>query len=169
MKTSLFSLLCILCILPRFARGDDPLSESEKRHHTQLTGSLPLAKSVELFYGTPRRYGKWELPSERVILLGDFEFYAASKTLSADVGKKITALVSDPASHGSYSGMKLCGGFHPDFCIIWRFEKDGQPWETKLFICMSCHEWRMIDTLSALQDEIRPTAFAAIKALFPKK
>jgi hypothetical protein len=78
--------------------------------------------------------------------------------LTPGLATRLTRLVSDPLSFSDYRGMKFCGGFHPDVCIEWQFERNGQIWHKRAFACLGCHEWRLIDTISAVHTDMTKEA-----------
>lgn len=141
-----------------FGGDAQPLAGSAVIHWRQFTGTLKSAKKVVVYLGTPRRSVKDPKPVEPITTIDDFEFYQEPKEVSSDFAADLTALVSNPASFSDYRGMKLCGGFHPDVCIEWQFEEKGQRWHKRAFACLGCHEWRLVDTLSAVHTDMTKVA-----------
>lgn len=141
-----------------FGEESQPLTGSAVIHWRQFTGTIKSAKKVVVYFGTPRRSYRDSKPVEPTIMIHDFEFYKEPQEASREIAAKLTALVSDPASFSDYRGMKFCGGFHPDMCIEWQFEEQGQRWHQRAFACLGCHEWRLVDTLSAVHTDMTKTA-----------
>ena len=138
-------------------------------HWHQFSWGLKDAKRVVVYYGTPRKWGKTTKLAEATVEIDDFEFYAKSVTLSPDLAEKVTALVLNPLSFSEYRGLKLCGGFHPDFCIEWQFEEEGQRWHSRAFACLGCDEWRLIDSSSAVHTDMPKETADELLRLIPKR
>jgi hypothetical protein len=149
-----------------FGSDAQPLAGSAAIHWRQFTGTLGNAKRMIIYLGTPSRSLKDPRPVEPIIMVDDFEFYKEAKQISPESAAKLTALVSDSASFSEYRGMKLCGGFHPDICIEWQFEQDGQEWHQRAFACLSCREWRLLDTQSAVHTDMTKTAADEVTRIF---
>lgn len=69
-------------------------------------------------------------------------FYFYSETIvprpaAAELFRKI---LIDPATFGEWRGMKMCGGYHPDFAIEFRAAA-GEP--CRVFLCFGCGEARL--------------------------
>lgn len=63
-----------------------------------------------------------------------FRFYADPVTASDGVVKNIVDALSSKDSFRRFRGFKSCGGFHPDWCLVWN---DGQKWNAAMF-CLGC-------------------------------
>lgn len=135
-----------------------PLTGSAWTHWKQFNLTITQAKKVVVYVGTPRRRDKDPKPPEPTIEIEDFEFYRDARDVTPELAKKLTTLVSDLHSFSDYRGMKFCGGFHPDLCIEWQFEENGQRWHKRAFACLGCHEWRLVDTISAVHTDMTKEA-----------
>jgi hypothetical protein len=66
----------------------------------------------------------------------------------------LTDLCREAKSFGRYGGEKLCGGFHPDWCIEFKNGDDVY----QVHVCFGCHEARLYgpknDVYSDLNDEV---------------
>jgi hypothetical protein len=153
-------VLWLLVGISVLAEEERPLSGGAEIHWQQFTGMLKFkaAKKVVIYIGTPRRRDKDPKPAEPTVTVADFEFYRKPHEATSQLAEELTKLVSDPQSFIDYRGTKLCGGFHPDLCIEWQFEQDGQRWHSRAFVCLSCHEWRLIDNSSAVHADMTKTA-----------
>lgn len=157
MKTRLLFVLLSITVLG-FAKEAQDLSGGSALHWKQFTLTIADAKKVVIYFGTPRRRDKDPKPSERTLMIDGFEFYAAACDVPGEFAAKLTALVGDFGSFSEYRGMKLCGGFHPDLCIEWQFEQNGQHWHKRAFACLGCHEWRLLDSMSAVHTDMTKAA-----------
>lgn len=153
MKT-LIALLCVVFCSSAFAADSRSLSGSADIHWRQFTGTLRGAKNIVVYVGTERRGASDPKPRVPTVEIGDFEFVREPIKAEPELAAKLTSLVSDSRSFLDYRGMKFCGGFHPDLCIEWQFEQDGQRWHKRAFVCLGCHEWRLIDRLSAVHTDM---------------
>jgi len=152
------AILCSLIPATVFGQESQPLSGSAEIPWRQFTGTLRDAKKVVVYLGTPRRGAKDPKPVQPTIEIEDFEFYREPHDVTPALAARLTRLVSDPLSFSDYRGLKFCGGFHPDVCIEWQFERDGQIWHKRAFAGLGCHEWRLIDTISAVHTDMTKEA-----------
>ena len=136
-------LVCLALTATAFGEEPHPLSQSALIHWRQFIGTIKSAQKVVVYYGTPRRRDKDSKPTESTIEIEDFEFYKEPREVPIEIAARLLTLVSDLTSFSDYRGMKFCGGFHPDLCIEWQFEQNGQRWHKRAFACLGCHEWRL--------------------------
>lgn len=155
---ALASILCLLVSSSVYAEDAHPLSGGAEIHWQQFTGMIKEAKKVVVYFGTPRRRDRDPKPHEPTIEIDDYEFYRDAHNVTPEMAVKLARLVSDPHSFYDYGGMKLCGGFHPDVCIEWRYEQDGQHWHQRAFACLGCDEWRLVSTVSAVHTDMAKEA-----------
>ena len=101
--------------------------------------TVSAAKSLLVFEGLPHQSVEpvllaTELKRKDTTEIWDFPFYTPSiEATNADDLRKV---LSNPASLAVYAGPKLCGGYHPDFCISWQAGKVNY----YALICFGCHE-----------------------------
>jgi hypothetical protein len=107
---------------------------------------------------------KKELAGKKTIKLHDYSFYERPLALAADEVAALSKLSSDADSYWSYGGPKLCGGFHPDYCLSW---KDGDATYQLLF-CFGCHEMKLYGPKEELVVDLRQDAFKQFEALLKK-
>lgn len=84
---------------------------------------FPLKDSGE---GVLKRRGEW--------LIGGFQFLKTG-TVARDT-KALRDLLLKEGALATWGGGKACGGFHPDFAVTWRVDKQ----EVSLLVCFGCHE-----------------------------
>lgn len=102
------------------------------------------ATSIEIFEGLPHQTFeaealKEELASKKTIQLGGYPFYATPHKLRKNDDTKLEKLLEDAAGFVPFTGYKMCGGFHPDYAIV--FKKDNVVCE--LLICFGCGDARI--------------------------
>jgi hypothetical protein len=138
-----------------YAPPVQPVSAGSYVNWRQFGLIIDKATSVYVYEGTPRNYNTEKRgPARSIIMIDGFEFYADAKRLDASKIEAINELIRNRTAFLDYGGMKLCGGFHPDYCIEWRFEEDGQISKSRAFACLGCHEWRLVDNMSALHSDM---------------
>ncbi|MEO6567711.1 MAG: hypothetical protein ABIO94_03030 [Opitutaceae bacterium] len=158
----LTALLCVAFCSSGLAADSGPLSGSAQVQWRQFVGTLKNAKSIVVYVGTERRRAIDPKPTEATVEIADFEFLREPLKVGPESAQKLTSIVSDSRSFLDYRGMKFCGGFHPDLCIEWQFEQDGQRWHKRAFVCLGCHEWRLIDKLSAVHTDMSEESAAEL-------
>lgn len=113
------------------------------------------------FYN-PEQVAK-ELNTKKTVTQHGFAFYQTSIRLSAEDKSTLTALIKDPTSFKEFSGGKLCGGFHPDFTLVWEIK--GKPLEIQ--VCFGCGEIRAYHGEEKVYADIADQA-AALRPLLEK-
>lgn len=104
-----------------------------------LQEALTTADKVEVYEGLPHQMFdadllKKELKRKDIIKIGEYPFYSPAKT--AMNSSDLRAVLSSSKSILPFSGEKLCGGFHPDYCVAWTRENQI----SHALICFGCHE-----------------------------
>ena len=120
-----------------------PLSDEELYEFTPISEGVRRASSLTLFEGLP--HPMWEsdqleteLGSKETILIHDFPFYERPLVVAPDDVEPLRSLCAATGSYSSYMGEKLCGGYHPDYCLRW--EDDTETYD--LMICFGCGEMK---------------------------
>lgn len=150
-------LLCLFLCGSAFAGDERPLSGSAEIHWRQFTSTIAGAKGVVIFLGTPRRRDADPKPPAS-IEIEDYEFFREPHVATPKLAAELTKLVSDAGSFRDYRGAKFCGGFHPDLCVEWQFEQNGQQWHQRAFVCLGCNECRLVDKFSAVHSDMTKEA-----------
>lgn len=132
-----------------------PVSAGSYVNWRQFGLIIDKTSSVYVYEGTPGDFNtEKQDPNRSTMIIDGFEFYADATKLNPSKVETINTLIRDRTAFLDYRGMKLCGGFHPDYCIEWRFEEGGQTWQSRAFACLGCHEWRLINKTSALHADM---------------
>jgi hypothetical protein len=158
-------LLCVLSALMFFfAAGCD-----KRSRFTPVTKGMSQTSSLTLYEGLPHQAWegellKQELAAKRTVTIHEFPFYQRPLPVaSADV-EELRGLSAAVDSFSSYAGPKLCGGFHPDYCLSW---KDGAT-TYELLICFGCHEMKFYGPKHEALADIRKDAFERFEAILKK-
>lgn len=137
----LFFLVIWLFINPTHAGTDSRLKAKHVELLAPASQAIEQADSFTLYEGLPHQTNeqellKQELATKKTIRLHNFPFYERPLNVSASDVELLRKLSANKAGYHSYSGPKLCGEFHPDYCIVW---KKGEA-VYHLLICLGCHE-----------------------------
>jgi hypothetical protein len=119
-------------------------SVHEVRIHPILK-RLAAENRVEVFEGLPHQFDEAELleaelARKETVNIGGFPFYAEPISVDSRTLESIAAGCRSPASYAPWSGLKLCGGFHPDWCVT--FGEGETSWH--LLICFGCRELKLL-------------------------
>lgn len=129
-------------IVDRNRLGDDVWEIAQTfENYDRIRVSLLAGKEVELYEGLPhdtweREQYASELANAKTIRIAGTPFYAKpliSPTISLS---QIRNLIGDRNSFVPYRGYKACGGFHADWCLVWKNGEDSYAAE----LCFGCHE-----------------------------
>ena len=136
MIRSLMLTVLLMATLAQTACGD-----SAEKFPAAIAG----ADRMTLHEGLPHQLFERELlESERrskpVRELDGYPFYQAPLALSAEDARRLTQLLSDPATLNRFSGEKLCGGFHPDYAVEW--QKGSRSY--RALLCFGCEEAKLL-------------------------
>ena len=100
-----------------------------------------MASKLSLYEGLPHQTWNYddlqsELKNKKTVTRYAFPFYQKANVISDADADKVRELVQKQNSFRKFGGYKLCGGYHPDFSLIWQ---DGET-EIEMQICLGCHE-----------------------------
>ncbi len=130
--------------------------------------SLFDAADLEIFEGLPhqlleRELLAHELEGNATIEIKGFPFYMPPSDLSAVDGKELMEALSDP-SHYSRQRLlefKKCGGFHPDYAIVWNDDLG----KNYVLICLGCHEIEFSNELDSYRYDISGDLYSRLSSL----
>ena len=111
-----------------FERNADFVQGLRHADRMILHEGLPHHEEAELL-ATEKR-----TKSTRV--LHGFPFYREALEVASTDDTEIRRLLGDTRSFEKSEGVRLCGGFHPDYAIEWRYQ-DGT---FRMLICFGCEE-----------------------------
>lgn len=100
--------------------------------------------SLTLYEGLPHQNDERELfasekKAKSTIELHGFPFYSETLALKPEDVDNLKATLGDSQSYRPPSLDKKCGGFHPDFAVVWTVA--GQQYIC--LVCFGCYEFRM--------------------------
>lgn len=157
--------LIIICslIVAHFAMADDPKSPPKEASADYRT-TLAAAKTLSVFEGLPHQ--RWdrdllaqEIKREDTTKIWKYPFYTPS--VLATNANELKRLLSSPDAIEVYGGPKLCGGYHPDYCLSWEEEKKTY----NALICFGCHEVVFFDGKTSIIYDLHDDAQKRLKEL----
>jgi hypothetical protein len=157
-------------------KADPPMAGWPTGDYRTMIAAIQKSGKVVLHEGLPHQETEAEqlhaeLKAKKTKKLHDFPFYAELLPLQDDDSKKLVALVCDarsfkPTDRNELLGItKLCGQFHPDYCLEWQ---DGKQVYRAVF-CFGCGEVKFYSGKKAMYYDMQPAAckkFAAILTLY---
>jgi len=130
---------------------------------SRVIDSLDSGAQLEIYRGIPR--GKFYEVEEAVGSGNDGHkryirrygafFYSQAEVPERSDAKKLLAMVKNPQSFRKFGGFKLCGGFHPNFALVWT--KDGITVE--IHVCLTCHEIKLFQSRLEIYCEMDDDAY----------
>ncbi|MBC7857070.1 MAG: hypothetical protein IAF94_26870 [Pirellulaceae bacterium] len=109
-------------------------------HHARVAAALEKHSALAIYEGLPHQEVEWkllqsELKTKKTVTFHDYPFYAESLPMKKEDFKMVTATFSNSASFRDYR-IKLCGEFHPDYCLEWKVGKET--W--RALVCLGCQD-----------------------------
>jgi hypothetical protein len=170
-RRTFFSLLAIWTLAAGsvFAGERPELTAADLAQFTPIAEGIRRATALVLYEGLPhqmfeRDQLKNELATKKTIKIHDFHFYERPLEVDGGEVEPLRRLSRAADSYWSYGGPKMCGGYHPDYCLTW---KDGEA-VYQLLICFGCHEMKLYGPKSELMADIRPDAYKAFAEILKK-
>jgi hypothetical protein len=106
--------------------------------------SVSEAESMIIYEGLPRASDD-ELANikqkHETVDIDGWSFYSAPLAASPSIIEKLRSTLVDYRAFEPYTGVKFCGGFHPDFCVQW---KVGEQTHNAL-VCLRCFELAYVE------------------------
>lgn len=134
-----------------------------------FTAAVAGAEKMTLHEGLPHQMFESDLmESERrskpVQELNGYWFYKEPLAPAAEDVKRLTQLLSEPATFAPFSGEKKCGGFHPDYAVEW--QKDSSSY--RALICFGCDEAKLFGPGIDERHDLSARAMPELEALLTK-
>lgn len=102
-----------------------------------------------------------EKKANQTVKRAGFLFYPTEIIPSPAEEQALVAALSQPGAVAEFSGaMKMCGGFHPDFAILWN-DAAGASYEAQ--ICFGCEEIKLFGPQNELYADLAPTTYSALR------
>ena len=132
------------------------------------SNSIKTASLLTIYEGLPRQNSETsklvdELATQRTIKIGPYPFYEQPLSISPKEIEDLRSLVTSADAYMAY-GPKLCGGFHPDYGLVW---SDGSN-TCYVLICFGCHEVIFYDTKHTILWDIRDEVFSKFETILRK-
>jgi hypothetical protein len=167
------SMAMLAALITPVALGQATPQDREKKRYAEefknlpaITAAIDKATRVVLYEGLPHQ--TWEakalaqeLKSQKTVKLHDFPFYQETLSLEKQDTKDLTALLTRAGSLRPFSGAKLCGGFHPDYCVEWHLGKEVY----RVLICFGCHEVKLHGPKTSVYCDVEDKALAGLQRL----
>jgi hypothetical protein len=127
------------------------------------------AQTVTVYEGLPHQMFEndaylRELKRADVVRIETFPFYAEPLSVSPPEKSELTETVLGDDAHIPYRGPKMCGGYHPDYVLIW--EKAGH--KSGAMVCFGCHEVIYFTPQGRLIEELGDAAYGKLKAVLSR-
>jgi hypothetical protein len=122
-----------------------------------ILDGIRKSEEVVLYEGLPSEFWEPQLLEREVnrkktIRLHGYPFYDERLALKGADAEQFTALFSAERSFKRYRGPKVCGGYHPDYCVEW---KTGDA-ATRALVCLECGEVKIFGLRSELHCDLSP-------------
>jgi hypothetical protein len=144
---------------------EDTQANFDKTIKPLVTGIAASSES-SLYEGLPHHF--WEeqllqseLKTKKTVRIHAFPFYAERIHPKKEDAKKLVAICATTTSFTRYTGMKACGGFHPDWAIQCKVRGDVY----LVLICFGCKEARLYGPKLVLYTDLHKMALKKLSAL----
>lgn len=153
LRTILFTVVVLVevaCIAgifhARFVRWETRFSLRDSFKFRPFASQIRNAESFALYEGLPHQFSeaallRSELASKETLRIERFDFYKKAVPITPTDLDALVQLASSSSTYVTFSGPKLCGGFHPDFALTW---SNGGT-RTSLLLCFGCGEMFFYD------------------------
>ena len=131
-----------------------------------LTNSLVAKSQLTVYRGVARENPEPSPPrgtpkanEVRTIIRFGQTFYEKSLPVPAAKTRKPLSLLKNPQSFSQWGGAKACGGFHPDYALVW---KTGDQ-VVEMHLCFTCKEIKVFNGQTEIYCEIEEVAYQGLK------
>lgn len=121
---------------------NEPREPSTKFTNLRLfVAKLQRVELLRLFEGLPHQMFalqlyQQELQTKKTVNFHGFPFYEETLAPTDAHSTGLTNFFRDRKSFKPYWGPKMCGGFHPDYCLEWHVGEEI----IRALVCFTCHE-----------------------------
>jgi restriction endonuclease len=127
---------------------------------------IAKTKTVSLLEGLPHQlYEREALAKERkeqtTVELHGYPFYAEDRKVGDKEAKTLSTACTSAAAFERFEIPKPCGGFHPDWCIV--FRGDGNEEVYRVLVCFGCHEARLYGPSTDVYTDLTEPAFKILQ------
>jgi hypothetical protein len=170
----LSAILVIIVFAGCSSNPEHKLSRPQKDDRTlkdvsPFFAAVSLAGSVVVYEGLPHQMWEetayaTEVKRRDLVWFEGYPFYATPLSVPQKELKRLTAIALRKEAHVRYSGFKMCGGYHPDYAVVW--EKEGK--QSGSLICLGCHEWKNFTSQGWIYEDLEPAAYAELREILSK-
>ena len=134
-----------------------------------LRTSLAGAEPVYVYEGLPHQSSEADLLRQErkrddVTKIGDFPFYVPKFQAAEGTSASLKKLLTVPGSYREFGGLKLCGGFHPDYAIAWKADDS----EHAILLCFGCHEALFVSGEQRLRYDLNRDPLESLRKLLAR-
>ncbi len=155
--------------------GHKAMLKKQEKIKASFAKLKPMTRKIQddskftLYEGIPRHGGSLEeLGSEfngkSIIKRFGHAFYSTANEVEAEDAKKLKTLVKAPQSFTKFRGYKLCGGFHPDFSLVFGTGNNA----VELHVCFGCHELKAFRSGVEVYCDIPDGTYDELKKMLAK-
>ncbi len=155
--------------------GHKPTLKKTKKIKASFAKLKPMVGIVgedakfTVYEGLPMYGGSFEgfdpaLDPKTIVRRFGFLFHQTPLEIEAEDRKELKALVKDPKSFVKFGGFKLCGGFHPDFSIVFGSGDNA----VEMHLCFGCHELKAYRKGVEVYCDIPDGTYEELKKLLQK-
>jgi hypothetical protein len=162
------SIVIAGCSGPRDSTGHRSLRQTDTNFdsHEVFVAAIKTASKIVLYEGLPHQAFdhdllREELKSKETVTLDEFPFYAETFEWKPGDAEKVTSVFQSPKSFNPFLGEKLCGGFHPDYCIEWQVGSEVY----RAQICFGCHEIKVYGPELLVHCDISKQGYEQLKEI----
>lgn len=121
--------------------------------------TVPRTGDVALYEGLPSEFWEPQLreteaTQKKTLGLHGYLFYDERLAPEESDRKQLTALFTDARSFQRHRDVKVCGGYHPDYCVEW---KSGDA-TARALVCLECAEVQLFARRGELYCDLSPEA-----------
>ena len=136
----------------------------------QFTDAIRYTTSIQVFEGLPHQSWENQLLESEIASKETFKnhghhFYSIAISPAGDDGDALRSHALNPSGFEEWSGMKTCGGYHPDWMIRWT-SPDGATHE--LHLCFGCHEAKFYGPGYQLYCNVPKKSYDGFKAILER-
>ena len=174
MKT-LFSVILFYCVWltgctsDTYRIGELPREDRSLGDISKFLSAVSVADEVSVYEGLPHQGFERELYSTEVmrsdlVWFEGYPFYGKALILPQEEKARLTAIAQSKEGHIPFDLPKFCGGFHPDYVVIWakHGEKSGS------LICFGCHEWKNFTPAGRLYENLSSASYDRLREILSK-
>jgi hypothetical protein len=140
--------------------------ENFEKSMPPLMDAIAKSKPVALLEGLPHQLYEdellaKELKQKKTIKLHEFPFYVESTVVNEKEAKQLRDIFSNSKNFKRFEIPKPCGGFHPDWCVVFTVDKEIY----RALVCFGCHEARIYGPKNEVLTDLDEPAYKQLVAI----